>query len=277
MAFAPREVVSVDVPVEPETVWDHLRTPALVRRWYGWDRDTLAADIRRTFVVEAVEQYLDVPGVVLRQLRWHNHDLLEVRSHGHLTHTRVTLRRSDLALLASYDGVRDHGDETWIMFLHQLEFALTVHPGEDRRTLAVHHLDAGPHSDTLLYRVGLHGAWGVPLGGALEAHRPDGSMAGGTLLYRTPFQVGIQLHGVAESLLVVQRAPPASHPPHGTISAVLSTYGLDDETWELAQEHWAHWWPVEQVAAPHTDPVIAPAAEGHGLGHRIGAWARAQR
>ena len=238
MMLAPREVVSVDVPVPFDTAWAHLRRPELIRRWYGWDSPDLDDQIQQVFVHDAEAQRPD-NGLPMGWLRWHNHDVIEARGGwGSAPRTTLVVRRPDRALLATYDGVRDEADERWITWLHQLRYALTRHLGEERHCFAVRGLD-GERPDRLLYRAGLHGARGVPVGGAVEIRRPNGTL-GGTLEYCTAHQFGVALHG--GSLLVVQLVPAASHPPKGAVSAFWSTYGLDDEALDVARGRWRSWW-----------------------------------
>lgn len=246
MVLAPREVVSVDVPVPFDTAWAYLRRPELVRRWYAWDCPELDDEIQHVFVQEAVAQRAD-SGLPVGSLRWHNHDRVDLHGGwGGAPRTTITVRRPEHALLASYDGVRDDVDERWVTWLHQLAYALGRHLGEERHAFAVRGLDA-ERVDRLLYRVGLHGARGVPVGGAVEIHRPDGSVLGGTLEYCAPHQFGVALHGRGGSLLVVQLVPPASHPPNGAVTAIWSTYGLPAEALSAAADRWRAWW---QVATP---------------------------
>ena len=49
MSLERREVVAVDVHAPVATVWEHLRDPRLVRRWFGWDHDALDAEIQEIF------------------------------------------------------------------------------------------------------------------------------------------------------------------------------------------------------------------------------------
>ncbi len=248
MVLAPREVISVDVPAPFDTAWAHLRRPELIRRWYGCDGPELDEDVTQVFLREAVVQRAD-SGLPVGWLRWHNHDRLEARGGwGGAPRTTITVRRPEHALLASYDGVRDEVDERWITWLQQLRYALSHHVGEERHSFAVRGLDA-ERPDRLLYRAGLHGARGVPVGGAVEVHRPDGSVLGGTLEYCTAHQFGLALRGHGGSLLVVQLVPPTSHPPNGAVSACWSTYGLDDETVDAARRRWRGWWRTP-VGAP---------------------------
>jgi hypothetical protein len=239
MVLAPREVVSVDVPIPFDTAWAHLRRPELIRRWWGGDGPDLGEQIHQVFVHDAVVERPD-SGLPMGWLRWHNHDVVEARGGwGSTPRTTVVVRRPDHALLATYDGVRDESDERWTTWLHQLRYALTDHLGEDRHSFWVKGLDS-ERPDRQLYRAGLHGARGVPVGGAVEIRRPDGSLVGGTLEYCTPHQFGVALTG--GSLLVVQLVPPTSHPPNGAVSVFWSTYGLDDEALDAARDRWRTWW-----------------------------------
>ncbi|WP_315096112.1 hypothetical protein [uncultured Cellulomonas sp.] len=248
MTLELREVVSVEIPVPPDTVWSYLRDPALVRRWYGWDHDGLEAEIRRIFVDQAVEHSEGTGDETVRILSWPHHDRLTLRSSAH-DRSRVSITRSSHQGMAAFDGVRDEVDEGWIAFLHQLQFALSIHPDQDRRTLSVFGLAAGARTDRLLDRAGLRGIHGVPVGGHVQARRPDGTLLGGTLIYRAPLQFGLRLHGITESFLVVMETPAAIAPPEGTVDAILSTYGLDDATLAEVQRRWSGWW---QQSVPHS-------------------------
>lgn len=244
---APREVISVDVPVDFETAWAHVRDPGLIRRWWGWDHEGLDHDIERTFLREATVQRPD-PQLPVAWLHWHNNDRLEVRGGLSRRHSTVLVRRPDHLLLASYDGVRDEVDEQWITWLHQLRFALTEHFGQERRSFAVHGL-AGERQDRILYQAGLYGARGTPVGGAVEIRRPDGSIAGGRLEYSTPHQFGVRLRGHGDSLLVVQLLPPASRPPRGSVNVFWSVWGLEGSDLAAAEDRWASWWRTPQLSA----------------------------
>lgn len=243
MTLERREVVSVDVHAPVATVWEHLRDPRLARRWFGWDHDGLDTEIHHALLDGVHEEHDHAEHRTTRSLVWRNHDRLTVTAHDEeplLTHVRVT--RPSHEGLSRFDGVFDERDERWIQYVHQLAFAVGVHPDEDRVTLAVHGLDAGDRSDPLMYRVGLHGVRGLPIGAHVEANRPDGTRVGGTLVHRSEHQVGIHLHGIAESLLVLVHRPAAERPPHGVVDAYLSTYGLDDALLAEARRRWAGWW-----------------------------------
>ncbi len=247
MVLAPREVISVDLPVEFDTAWAHVRCPQLIHRWYGWGGTTADDGIRQRFLLDA-SVHLPDPGLPLGWLHWHNHDHLEVRGGWSNTpRSTVTVRRQERALLASYDGVRDAVDEAWITFLHQLRFAVSHHLGKERVSFTMRGSGAEP-PDRTLYRAGLHGARGVPLGGAVEVRRPDGSVAGGTLEFSEAHQFGIRLSGRGGSLLVVQLLPPASRPPHGAVNVMWSVWGQDADEIESARRRWSSWWRAPVAA-----------------------------
>ena len=190
MTLELREVVSVDIPVPLSKVWAYLRDPALVRRWYGWDHDGLDAQAR-AFVDTAVEAQDVVGDSAIHTLSWPHHDRLTLRSAAHEPrHTRLTVTRRSHQGMATFDGVRDEIDEGWVAYAHQLQFALAVHPDQERRTLSTFGLPSGDRGDRLLDRAGLVGIRGVPVGGHVQARRPDGTLLGGTLVYETPLQLG---------------------------------------------------------------------------------------
>jgi hypothetical protein len=243
MTLDRREIVAMEISAPSTTVWQHLRQPDLVRRWYRWDAPDLDEHVRQ-FVGATEGRGEDTS----HTLTWHNHDVLSV--HGvegrpGVTHVSVTRSSHDLA---GYDGVYDYADAIWVAGMEQLRFALAIHPKQERRTLSIFGLDAGDHRDRLLDRAGLHGIRGVPLGGNVQARRPDGTLLGGILLRKSDELLVLDLHGITQSLLVLIETPAASAPPHGTVGAVLSTYGLDDETFEEVRDRWTAWW---RMSMPH--------------------------
>ncbi|WP_028045598.1 hypothetical protein [Cellulomonas sp. URHE0023] len=254
MTLELREVVSVDIPVPLAAVWPHLREPQLVRRWYRWDHDGLDAEIQALFAVGPVEAHDVVGNETIHTLTWPHHDvIITARSTVSVPgHTRLTVTRRSHQGTSSFDGVRDVVDEEWIAFVHQLAFAITVHPGEDRRTLSTFGLDAGTPGDRLLDNAGIAGIRSVPVGGHVQARRPDGTLLGGTVDYMTPLQFGLRLHGISAIYFVIMEVPAAATPPHGTVNAILSTYGLDDVTFAEVEDRWGRWWSMSMPKAVRT-------------------------
>ena len=248
-----REIVSVEIAADADTVWAHVREPVLIRRWFGWHDDDLDDEIRRVFVTDArvmESDELASRGGPVRSLLWKGGDVLTVwpsmtpqGARSVLTMTRHAYESFDV-----FAGLYDDVDERWIASAQQLRFALEVHPGDERRTLRAAGLDAGPPGRRLLDRVGLHGIRGVPIGCHFETRRPDGTLLGGTIWHRTEYQVGIRLHGANEPLLIIDHNPTPLRTSNGRVTAVLSTFGTDDETFAAIAQHWARWWGLRAPA-----------------------------
>ncbi|MCC2309288.1 hypothetical protein [Cellulomonas chengniuliangii] len=240
-----REVVGLDIDAAPDVVWDHLRDPALVRRWFGWDREGIDGEIREMFGVRPVaSETSSVGGAPVRALAWPRGDRVQVTPVAGESHHRshLSVQRTAHDGITTFDGVHDPRDEAWIAGAHQLKFALEQFPGEERRTVVMRDVDAGPLRDRLLDRLGLHGLRGVPVGGHVEAELPDGSMIGGQILYKSQHQVGLRLYAERPALLVLMETPAGSRPPHGLLTAVLSLYGVDDEAVARVLARWETWW-----------------------------------
>lgn len=232
-----RRIVDLDLPAAPDTVWAHLRDPALVRRWLGWDGP--GQD-------ERVRSFVEQPqagGVGdSRVLSWRHHHGLRITVEPRAGGTRVEVTRP-VREVPGFDEMIDLVDEDAVAGMHVLRFALDVHPGQDRRTWSAHGLDAGDRRHRLLDRIGLHGLHGIPLGAHVATQRPDGTTVGGSLDFRTPFTAGLRLHGFAESFLVVRQTPPVGgEHPNGEVDVVLHTFGLDAETMDQVARRWGGWW-----------------------------------
>jgi len=233
------EVVSVGIAAAPDAVWAALREPEQLQRWFGWDYDGLDAEIRQIFVESAIE---GVDGDS-RTLTWHDGDLVTVAPAGDRTTLTITRRG---AASAVPDDRPDQIEEGWLQFAQQLRFVLEREPQGARRTVAAIDLDGGPVGVGPVYRLGVAASDGVPVGGHWEVTRDLGTASetvGGSLWYRAHFQAGYTVVAPAgEALLVVQRVPVSQRPPHGRVSLVLSTYGLDDEAFGEVQRLWTTWW-----------------------------------
>ena len=114
-------LIEVELPVPAEEAWRHLREPALIRRWFGWDYDGLDAEIDVIFVQEAQADE------ATHSISWETGDRFELDG--------STLRVFHEPPGEGYDDI----GEGWISFVQQLRFALSRHPGEERAT---HYLTA---------------------------------------------------------------------------------------------------------------------------------------
>lgn len=239
--MAEQQRVLVDVPVgaPPDVVWSALRDPALVGRWFGWDYDGLAAEIREIFAEQA-----DADDDV-RTLSWPDGDRIVVTPAGEGTSLQV-LRAGHGIPGASdevpFDGVYDAVDEGWITFSQQLRFLVERHRDQPRRTISAHGLDLGPEDSPLLSRLGLRELGSESVGGGYEVRRADGTTFSGEVYFQTDLQIGLTVAEEDDALLVVARTPPASAPPNGQVMFVLSTYGFDDARFAEAERRWSGWW-----------------------------------
>ena len=165
-------VVELTLPAQPDHVWRHLREPALISRWFGWDYEGLGHEIDVIFLQEPS---VDDRGHLLE---WgdgiQESDRIELVDRGVETVLRITRG-------APADGYDDLA-EGWITFAHQLRFALERGGRAERRTLHLAAADA------------------LPGAAALAADLP------GAPWYRTEHQAGIV---TKDGLLTVWEKPPA--------------------------------------------------------------------
>ena len=164
-------LIEVALPVTVDEAWAHLREPALIRRWFGWDYDGLEREIEVIFVEEAGAD------AAAHTLEWETGDRFELVPDGEGARLRVHHEPPT-------EGYDDIG-EGWTRFVEQLRFALTRHRGEERAT---HHLSSD-----------------VPLAllPALEA-------MGGEVWFRTEHQLGLVVAGLGDGLLVAVEKPGAA-------------------------------------------------------------------
>ena len=164
-------IAELTLPAQPDHVWRHLREPALISRWFGWDYEGLGHEIDVIFLQEvAVDDrthVLDFGGGV------EGGDRFELEDAGVETVLRITRGTPD----EGYDDLA----EGWITFAHQLRFALERGGRAERRTLHLAAADARPGA------------------AALAADLP------GAPWYRTQYQTGIV---TKDGLLVVWEKPP---------------------------------------------------------------------
>lgn len=113
--------VRIDVPAE--RVWRALREREELRRWHGWEADSLDAEIEQIYFaaaeVDDAARTLDTGGTLITV-----HD-----------GSRVTFEMTKDADDPVWEGWFQAVVDGWGMFAEQLRFALERHPGEERRTV----------------------------------------------------------------------------------------------------------------------------------------------
>jgi len=165
-------VAELTLPAQPDQVWRHLREPALISRWFGWQYDGLGHEIDVIFLQEArVDDRAHV-------LEWgdgvEDGDTITLEDLG----VETTLRISRGVAAGGYDEIT----EGWITFAHQLRFAVERGGRAERCTL---HLTADR---------------AAPGAATRAAELP------GAPWYRTEHQTGIV---TTDGLLAVCEKPPA--------------------------------------------------------------------
>lgn len=111
------------MPATPATVWQHLREPELLRRWFGWHGPEFEDEIAGLSGGFSTVEH-EGRAVVIGD---HRMGLQEVSSGTELRISRIT---------ASVE----HGveiDEGWVTFLEQLRYVITVQPAGARHTLVI--------------------------------------------------------------------------------------------------------------------------------------------
>ncbi len=209
--------VTIAAPVD--AVWQALRDPAEIRRWFGWDYDGLDAEIQQIFVDEAV------PSEEERTITWSHGDVFTLEPRGTETVIRV-------ARPAPAAGEWDDIYEGWLTFAQQLRFALERHRGEERRTFQFFARNGLPAA-----ALGLDGIASSAFGHRYELDSPLGERLTGEIWYRSPHQIGVSVDAYGDGLIVVAGG---SAPSRGMV--VVTTYGLDEGAFDELKERWTAWW-----------------------------------
>lgn len=222
-------LVEVTVPAPADVVWDALRDPRKIRRWFGWETDGLKDEIDFIFITHAdaddARRVVSFPGV---------NDRYEVEARGDASVVRVV--RS--APAGTWTDVFDGMIEGWISFTWQLAFAFARHDLQPRRTIFF----SGPPREDRLARslLGLDAApaagepWAGPLGPETEA--------AGQVWYTARHQTGVTVDAWGDGLLVVLDEPPGEKRPRGTVMLTLTTYGLSEPALADLEARWKAWW-----------------------------------
>jgi len=235
-----RVLVEVTIAAPADTVWNALRDPDQIRRWFGWDADTLADEITyifvdhakaddetRTLVFEGVDDRFEV---VVRDGQ-----------------TRLRVIRS-VAADATWDDIYEDMTEGWISFAEQLRLYLDHHAGAERRTL--YFTGAAKEDGASPSRVlGLAGLRALADGATYGPVELAGEALSGQEHHRTTFQLGLTVPMWGGGLLIVTDQPPGDRAPHGGGSVILTTFGLEEAAFADLETRWSAWWAARYAAA----------------------------
>lgn len=239
-----RVLVEITIAAPVETVWAALREPEQIRRWFGWDADTLNDEIDFIFVkhAEASEstrtiQFGEFQGSA---------DRFELEARG--AHTALRVVRTAPVSDTDWESVYDDVTEGWITFVEQLRLALEKHPGAERRTI---YLSGKALAGQALPSRALAGARlrDDGPGRSYTAQAQTGDTLTGTVWHRSPFQIGLTVEQWGDGLLVVTDRPASPKSPHGGGSVVLTTYGLAEDAFQALQTRWSTWWTSRYPSA----------------------------
>lgn len=234
---ADRVLIDMTISAPASEVWAALREPAKVLRWFGWDADSLPAEVDFIFVQYARAD--ETAGVLHFE---GTSDRFEVIDQGETSRLRVV--RAAPAGTDDWDDVYEDMTEGWITFVQQLRFALERHALASRRTLffttgrSETRADARP-----LQALGLADLTEASPGQPWARDLPTGDRLQGRVWHASRWQIGLTVDDWGEGLLVVHDAGAwTSGGGHGAGMAVLTTYGLDDAAFQALELRWTRWW-----------------------------------
>jgi hypothetical protein len=202
--------IEVVVAATDAAVWRALIDPQECRRWFGWDYEGLDAEIRYIFVDHATPVG---PG----RLQLGADQLIEVEPDGPRTIVRIVHpgQLDD----ASWDDLYHEVVQGWHTFLHQLRFYLERHAGQERQTLFL----AGEV---------------VPV----EAFTALEAAAAGETWAQARYQRSVAVERWGGGLVSLLTAEPrdSQHPTRAQLT--VTTYELDDATFDQVEREWTAWW-----------------------------------
>jgi uncharacterized protein YndB with AHSA1/START domain len=227
-----RALIEVTIAAPADEVWKSLRDKERIAQWFGWEYDSLAAEIDLMFF-----QYGKADDAT-RTLTFRKGDRFEVEPRGE----GCVLRIVRPAPTADHDWEDIFEDVTqgWIAFALQLRFAVERHATDKRRTLFLFGSPKAANEPLAARALGLP-ASGAP-GTAYAITAPMGDALAGQIWHRGRHQLAVTVDGIGDGLLVaMDRAPDAKH-PHGGAQVILTTYGLSDRAFDELAARWRTWW-----------------------------------
>ena len=227
-----RALIEVTIAAPAEEVWRSLRDPARIAQWFGWDSDSLKAEIDMIFMK---------PGRAddARRTMTFMSDRFEVEPRGKDSCVLRVMRPAP-AEGTDWEDIFEDLTQGWLAFVGQLRFAVERHPDHKRRTLFVSGAPLAAGQPLAGKALGLpaEGAAGAPY----ATTAPMGDALAGRIWYRGRHQLQVTVDGVGDGLLVVMDRQPDEKRPKGHSQVILTTYGLDDRTFDELAARWRTWW-----------------------------------
>ena len=226
-----RALIEVTIAAPADEVWRSLRDRERIAQWFGWETDSLAAEIEYIFSRARADD-------AARTVTFGMGDRIEVEPRG----AGCVLRIVRPAPTADHDWEDIFEDVTqgWIAFVLQLRFALERHAADKRRTLFLSGspLAAGKPLAARAFELPASGAFGTTY--AIAA--PMGDALAGRIWHRGRHQLAVTVDGVGDGLLVAMDRRSDAKQPRGHSQVILTTYGLSDRAFDELAARWRTWW-----------------------------------
>ncbi len=235
--------IEIVLPAPFETAWEAFRDPKVIPEWFGWDYEGLAEEIEMIFG-EELDAWKEAG-----TLHFGGH-LFTLDDHDTETVVRVT-RVPPIGGSIDWDLYYDEIEEGWLTFLNQLRFALARHPGHTRRTVHLSGFRTGPGAKATVERLGLAAPAAMVAGQRYRTRTPWGDPLAGKQWFRSTNQLGLTVDQWGDGLLILFESPKGAS-SNDSVSAVLTTYLLDDRRFEQVERRWSDWWHANHQAAAAT-------------------------
>lgn len=219
--------VEVSVEAPRDVVWRALTDPTEIRRWFGWDSEGLADEIRYIFVDHArlvPSDRIEFEGDPTAELPEMGEQAIELMADGPRTTVRVV--QPGPRANAAWDEHYEEIVQGWHAFFIQLRHYLERHPGEDRRTL---YLEGTAPATAVL--------------ATLDEMAPGRAWDSGR------YQRATAIDQYGDGLVVVLSTIPLDSDEPGRVQVTLTTHGLDDARFAEVRREWqARWAAVAEDA-----------------------------
>jgi hypothetical protein len=230
-----RVLIDLTIAAPVEAVWEALRDPALVGRWFGWESDSLAAEVDYIFFDHAKAD-AGARTITFEGTR----DRFELSAEG--TGSRLRVVRAAPADGTPWSDVYEDMTEGWIMFVQQLKFGLEGHGLGPRRTLWLSLPKGEREGERPLAALGLAGLTGGKVGEVVSCNLPTSDQVTGKLWHVSPRQVSVTVEAWDGLLNVHDAGSWTGGGGHGPGMVMITAYGLDDAAFAKLEGRWKAWW-----------------------------------
>jgi hypothetical protein len=232
-----RVLIDLTIAAPVEAVWQALRDPAKAVRWFGWESESLAAEVDYILVKEAI---VDEAARTIAFEFQGTVDRFELSADGAGSRLRVV--RAAPADAAPWSDVYEDMTQGWIMFAQQLKFGLEGHGLAPRRTLQLSLPKAEREGDRPLAALGLADLTGGKVGDAVNRDLPTGDHVAGRLWHVSPHQLSVTVEAWDGLLNVHDAGSWTAGGGHGPGMVMITAYGLEDAAFAEMEGRWRAWW-----------------------------------